>query len=92
MALWSGKLGYFSRVLVYFICFVAFTIQFGNLIENYAKPSITNTNVEERKLKEIGFPLVLKICVSPGFNETAINNAGYKHIYNFFRGKSMYNR
>ena len=77
---------------MYFIFFVAFAIQFANLIGNFIKPTITNTYVEKMELKEIGFPLVLKICVRPGFNETAIKEAGYKHVYNFFRGKSIYNR
>ena len=91
MAFWSGKLIYFIRLLVYFICFFAFAIQFGNLFGNVSKPTITNTNVEERELREIGFPLILKICVGPGFNKTAINEAGYSSSYDFFIGRSMYN-
>ena len=92
MAFWSGKLSYFTRLLVYFIFFVAFAIQFGNLIGNYSKPTITNTNVEEMELTEIGFPVVLKICVRPGFNKTAINIAGYTNIFDFFSGRSMHNK
>ena len=88
MAVWSGKLTIFIRLLVYIFCFIALTIQFGHLIE----PTITNTNVEERDLKEIGFPLLLKIGVRPGFNLSAINNAGYKGIFDFFLGKSMHNK
>ena len=92
MAFWSGKLSYFTRLLVYFIFFVAFAIQFGNLIGNYSKPTITNTNVEKIELKEIGFPLVLKVCVSPGFNQTAIKDAGYRGDRLFFVGQSKYKR
>ena len=92
MAVWSGKLTIFIRLLVYIFCFIAFTIQFGHLIGNFIEPIRTNTNVEERDLKEIGFPVVLKICVRPGFNLTAINDAGYKGIFEFFLGKSMYNK
>ena len=77
---------------MYFICFVAFGIQLGNLIGNYINPTITNTNVEKRELKEIGFPLVLKICVRPGFNMTAIQDAGYTGDRAFFLGQSMFNR
>ena len=92
MAIWSGKCNYFTGILVYFICFVAFAIQLGNLIGNYIRPTITNTNVEEKELKAIGFPLVIKICVSPGFNKDAIKDAGYKGPKGFFLGQSMYNR
>ena len=92
MAFWSGKLNYFIRLLVYIISFIAFSYQFANLIEDYSRPTVTNTNVEEKELKDIGFPLVLKICVRPGFNETAIKDAGYKNIFEFFLGKSMRNK
>ena len=92
MAFWSGKLSYFTRLLVYIISIIAFSIQFGNLIGNYSKQTVTNTNMEEKELKDIGFPLVLKICVTPGFNETAIKIAGYKNIFEFFLGKSMHNK
>ena len=92
MAFGVRKLSYCTQLLVYIICFVAFAIQFGNLIVNFIKPTITNTNVEERELKEIGFPLVIKICVKPGFNETAINDAGYENSFGFFRGQSMRNK
>ena len=92
MAFWSGNWSYLIRLLVYFICLVAFSIQLGTLIGNYIKPTIINTNVVERELKEIGFPLVLKICVSPAFNKTAITDAGYGGIRSFFLGQSMYNR
>ena len=78
--------------MVYIIPFIAFSYQFANLIEDYSKPTVTNTNMEEKELKDIGFPLVLKICVRPGFNETAIKNAGYKNIPDFFLGKSMHNK
>ena len=92
MAIWSGKCSYFTGILMYFICFVAFAIQLGNVIGNYIKPTITNTNVEEKELKEVGFPLVLKICVRPGFNQTAIKDAGYTGDRAFLLGQSMFNR
>ena len=51
-----------------------------------------NTNVEQKELKEIWFPLFLKICVRPGFNKTAIQNAGYTGAKAFFFCQSMFNR
>ena len=92
MATWSGKWRYFTGILVYLICFVAFAIQLGNLIGNYVKPTITSTNVEEKELKEIGFPLIVKICVKPGFNQNAIQDAGYRGPQEFFFVQSKINR
>ena len=36
------------------------------------------------------FPLVIKICVSPGFNQTAIYELGYAGLWQYFRGKSRF--
>ena len=91
MVFWSGRLSHFTRLLIYTACFIAFVVQFGFVIGNFIKTTTTNTNVKERGLKDIGFPLVLKICVRPGFNETAIKNAGYKHSFDFFCGRTKIN-
>ena len=36
------------------------------------------------------FPLVIKICASPGFNQTAIYELGYAGVWQYFRGKSRF--
>ena len=77
---------------VYFLGFIAFTIQLGSVIENYIFPTVTNTNLIEKNIKDVGFPLIIKICIKPGFNETAIKEAGYEDVWGFFKGQSMYNR
>ena len=53
---------------------------------------ITSTVVEEKRLQDIEFPLVFKICMVPSFNFTAIMEAGYGHMggYGFFRWDSFY--
>ena len=81
-----------SQTFVYFLGFIAFTIQLGSVIENYIFPTVTNTNLIEANLKDVGFPLIIKICIKPGFNKTAINEAGYIDIWGFFKGQSVYNR
>ena len=60
----------------------------------YIRPSVTNTRVEEMKLKDMGVPVIVKICVAPGFNETAIKEMGYdaSRVYGYFGGRSKYNQ
>ena len=79
-------------LLVNLFCFIAFSIQFANVLEGYIMPSQTNTDVEEKELRDLGFPVVLKICFKPGFNESAIVEAGYSGIWGLFSGQNMKNR
>ena len=88
----SCNLTYSIRCFVFVLGFIAFTLQLGSRIENYIFPTITNTNLIEKNLKDICFPLVIKICLKPGFDETAIKEAGYFDIFGFFKGQSTYNR
>ena len=75
-------------------CFIAFTVQFGNVFICYMWPQRTGSNMEEKKLRDIDFPVIFKICVRPGFNSTAFEELGYIRATNwqFFTGRSKYNR
>ena len=42
-------------------------------------------------LEDIEFPLVIKICTVPGFNQTALHEAGYEDTWKFFLGQSRFN-
>ena len=80
-------------LLVNLACFIAFTVQFGNVFTGYMWPKHTNTHMEEKKLLDIDFPVIFKICVRPGFNNTVIEELGYKRtLVQFFIGRSMFNR
>jgi hypothetical protein len=48
--------------------------------------------VEEMNWKDMDVPVVLKICVAPGFNMTAIKEMGYDNVYRYFEGISKYNK
>jgi hypothetical protein len=75
-------------------CTAALLVQLGSVLWNgYIRPSVTNTVVEERKWKEmdLGMPVVLKICVTPAFNLTAIKYMGYDGVWSYFEGMSKYN-
>ena len=79
-------------LLTNLICLTAFTIQFGSILQGYINPEHTNIRVTERKITV--FPLVFKICFSPSFNLSAIEDAGYDARYgswHYFLGQSKYN-
>ena len=77
--------------LVNVTCFFAFSIQFTSVLTGFLDPTQTNINKHEEELLGKNFPIILKICVNPGFNDTAINEAGHKNIFDFFVGRSKYN-
>jgi hypothetical protein len=59
--------------LLHLLCAAALLVQLGSVLWNgYIRPSVTNTVVEEMKWEDMDVPVVLKICITPGFNPTAI--------------------
>ena len=78
-------------VLANLACTVVLAIQLTHVLEGYLKPTITRTWEEEVPLQDIEFPLVIKICVVPGFNQTALLEAGYQNTYSYFAGQSRFN-
>ena len=56
-------------------------------------PTLLNTDASEIDLQDIEFPLDIKICAEPGFNETAVEEAGYrwKSPWTYFQGISRFN-
>jgi hypothetical protein len=78
---------------VNFACAAALLVQLGFVLwDGYIRPSLTNTVVKEVDLKDIDFPVDLKICASPGFNSGALWKAGYRDTGDYFGGVSKYNR
>ena len=60
----------------------------------FMRPTLTNTVVEQLDLKNMDFPLVVKVCVKPSFNNTALEEAGYDTTWGsslYFVGQSKYN-
>ena len=82
-------------LLVHLICGLALLVQLKSVFINYMEPTVFNVVVEERDLQDMDFPLVFKICVKPGFNNTALEEAGYNTTFGpleYFLGRSKYNR
>ena len=74
---------------------IAFTVilavQLSHVLEGYFKPTTTRTWEEEVPLKDIDFPLVIKVCVIPGFNQSALIEMGYDNTWRYFLGLSRFN-
>ena len=71
---------------------IILTVQLAHVLEGYIKPTVTRTWEEEILLKDIEFPLVVKVCVVPGFNQTAIHEVGYADAWHYFIGQSRFNK
>ena len=78
-------------VLVNLFCVSVLGFQLVNLCFEYIKPSMTITQDKVVHLEHIEFPLLIKICIIPGFNETAIRDAGYDESWYYFYGQSKFN-
>ena len=58
----------------------------------FIQPTLLNTDSSEIDLEDIQFPLHIKICAEPGFNETAIEEVGYENSpWRYFYGISRFN-
>ena len=56
-------------------------------------PNLPETRIYKKHLKEIEFPISFRICAYDLRSAThKYENVGYRHAYDFFRGRSMYNR
>ena len=71
-------------------CLLAFIMQVTILIKEQLNPSRTETYLEETQLDKIDFPVVFKVCFKNSFNLEKVKEAGYKNVWNYFRGTSMF--
>ena len=71
------KAGWF-HLLSYILCISFFSAQMVRLVENLVVPKMTHTSVREVPLKDIEFPLDLKLCVRPSMNSAALEGFGYE--------------
>ena len=55
-------------------CFLAFFYQTYVLVNGMIHPTAPLVFTEEKNFSEVEFPLIFKVCVRPGFNETLVRN------------------
>ena len=51
-------------------------------------PQKTSSRLEERKLDDIEFPILFKICLNPAFDLQKLKNVGYSSLWRYFAGIS----
>ena len=73
--------------LLYLSCFGLFVLQMGLLIQSRLHPEKTISSTELKKLGEIPFPAIFRICLMPAYNETFLQQAGYETAWSLFTGK-----
>ena len=71
---------------------IVFFVQLSSLIHNALYPTELYTTMRKERLTRDNFPLTLRICVTPGFNEAALFEAGYNSSYSYNMGLSRFNR
>ena len=80
--------------MVNIICVLAALSQLFFIVMGFVSPNQLNTDTSELDLQHIDFPLDIKICAEPAFNESAIVEAGYGtewNQYDYFTGRSRFN-
>jgi hypothetical protein len=78
-------------ILVNLSCTAALLVQLASVLEGYISPKETRTHTVERQLVDLGSPVIISICVKPGFNEVALRQAGYRNAYWYFSGSTPFN-
>ena len=71
---------------------IIFLIHVSSIGYNILYPEVPEIVVQKRNLKEIDFPMSFRICVNELDDiRSRYQKFGYRHFYDFFRGKSMFN-
>ena len=79
------------RTLACLICACFCSIQLHSLLGEFFTPTRTHTYNEEIHLQNIDFPIDIKICVTPGMDQTALEYFGYSSYKTFIAGISRFN-
>ena len=72
-------------------CLTAFSIQIVLLVYSQIEPSQTVTSTTKKAITVGEYPIVFKICIKPGFNESALWEFGYNSVAGYFSGESRFN-
>ena len=71
-------------------CFILFLIHISIIGYYQLYPTETSTRLSERKLDDLDFPVLFKICLNPAFNEDNIKEVGYYSLWSYFTGKGRW--
>ena len=72
---------------------IVFIIQLSLVIYEYVHPHEVATTQFHQKLANLSeFPIILKLCIKEGFNETKLKSYGYKSEFHYYMGQSIKNK
>ena len=74
------------HLLAHMICICLFSAQTYKLVENLIVPALSHTYTKEVPLKDLDFPLDIKICVKPSMNKTALKMFAYEDVQGYIVG------
>ena len=76
----------------YLFCTCLFLYQLVKILPDYFAPTMTHTEVKDVPLKDMDFPLSIKVCFRPSvFNSTALKQLGYVDSAHYILGRSKFN-
>ena len=78
-------------ILVNIICFCLFLLSTILLLSDYFAPTKMKTTIHHEDLKDRDFPVIIKICITDGFNRSLLFDHGYHSEYHYFIGQSKHN-
>ena len=67
-------------------------VQTTTLIVNMINPKEPLINTKIIDFDKIDFPLIFKICITPGFNHTELKALGYRNSLEYLGGISRFNK
>ena len=74
------------------VCVLSFLVQMCFQLYEQVHPSQTETVLEDKKLDDIEFPVLFKICFKNSFDLTKLEEAGYSSVSKYFSGVSKFNK
>ena len=75
---------------VHIICLIVFLVQICWITYAFIWPDTFNTVSYKEELDKNEFPVSIRVCAIPGFDDELVLNAGYAN-HKFFNGMSRFN-
>ena len=80
-----------ATIILLNVIFVTLSvIQFGIIVRNAITSTATHTELAKVPLESLEFPLRVSVCVSPGHNQSELEEAGYTKIAKYQQGEGKY--
>ena len=79
-------------IVVQLLCLALVIIQTVLSVSESFFSGKTVTTSTVGKLKDVVFPVILNLIVTPGFSRAKLHQFGFKDVYKYFKGRNMGNK